>query len=92
MTGDTSDPVDRSRCYFCTAPPLYTHVALYNDVPADASDRPEGDRHPSRGLPLCEAHFEIIQRAGAKGRVHAATGIRWWYFLDAPQLRGRGPP
>jgi len=78
--------LDRRHCYFCPAPPLYTHVALYNDLPPDSSNVAEGDRHPQRGLPLCMAHLEAIEGAMYRGRVHRKTGIRWWYFLFAPQV------
>jgi hypothetical protein len=27
---------------------------------------------------LCPRHLKLLQDAGATGRVHAVTGIRWW--------------
>jgi len=81
--------LDRTHCYFCAAPPLFTHVSLYNDLPPDSSGNTESDRYPQRGLPLCTAHLQAIEGAMYRGRMHRKTGIRWWYFSYAPQVNRR---
>jgi hypothetical protein len=73
-------------CHFCHGPAAYARVALYNDVPPDAVDVADRERHPERGLPLCTRCLAALRAGGYDGRVHTATGLRWWYFEFAPQL------
>lgn len=54
-------------CSFCHRAPTGSYVMVVNDRTAGPLP-----------VKLCVEHRWILTQAGAKGRVHAPTGIRWW--------------
>jgi hypothetical protein len=43
--------------------------------------------------PLCDGHRALLTAAGATGRVHGATGVRWWFVPRSyPRLAAEKRP
>lgn len=61
----------------------WLHCSFCHRVPVDGYQMLVNDRNEGP-LPvkLCLEHLWILRQAGNTGRVHAATGIRWWLAED----------
>jgi hypothetical protein len=74
-------------CYFCDVTFGGGWVRLGYRLPADKPATAQNLPAEGQSSALCGRHLEILLKAGDRGRVHAATGIRWWIVDDRPGRR-----
>jgi hypothetical protein len=77
------------RCWFCGDAATRATFRLECSGLTPEQTVPEGTVRYVRFFQLCRRHYEVLREAGARGRVDAKTGIRWW-LVDPPELTSGG--
>lgn len=70
------------------------HFCADRDVHNYRVRRAHGARAPEElAVPLCSHHRLLLQGAGRAGRLHKATGTRWWLVgAEGEPATGAPPP
>ena len=76
-------------CYFCDVTFGGGWVRLGYRLPEGMTPAPGDLPGHGQSMPLCSRHLDLLLQAGDRGRIHRATGIRWWIVDDRP---GRKAP